>query len=217
MRLSGRWPLALAAAAVAYVSSCSLDGKDACADGLDCIEGFYCDQGRCRPVDDDGACAPSFDDVDGCDARSLCTLQGRCAPMPPCGGGFASGPCAGSFSTGGVCNEGILDGKERLCLVDRCLDDDDCDGIDACVVPPGAPVGICSPGEDGDLCLRDDDCRAGGVCVVGDPAGVCISSSDGDACAAVGGFCIDSLESCPSGTVEDISLGCPVFSDTCCR
>ena len=76
--------------------------KAACERGVDCVEGFFCADGRCVAVDGLGRCTPDVQGNDGCDAWSNCVdtapvasdeADHRCLGTPGCTFGCGGAPC----------------------------------------------------------------------------------------------------------------------------
>ena len=138
-----------------------IPGRDDCSDTGDCLDGFFCAEGRCTEVDPAGRCTPSSDGEDGCDFRSVCantawgSFEFRCTAIGIC----SDFSCNGSDA--GMCNDGELPNKANGCLPQHCLSSDDCFG-QSCTFFQGAVVGRCT--QEGSVCFGDEDCDPGLVC-----------------------------------------------------
>ncbi len=141
----------------ADVSSC--DGGDTCLGEQICLAGL-CSAGG------GSSCDPGAP-VDGCETDAICFADDeddgpRCYTMPACS---SEGTCPVGLS-GGVCNDGFLPEKGRICLVGGCTEDSHCPADWSCVFGPlAAGLGSCSSGLFGSICNDEDDCMSG-VCNV---------------------------------------------------
>jgi hypothetical protein len=148
-------------------------GADTCPDELVCIAG------ACTPPG--GAlCSPdALPFQDGCASDESCfedpTTSGgedvvfRCYALPPCPD---DAPCPVT-EFGAVCNDGLVAGKERVCLLGMCTDSaNHCPNEWKCIADAPGNLGQCSDGRFGMPCALDADCNSGS-CLFAFPIGFC--------------------------------------------
>lgn len=144
----------------------------ACDDDMPCADGLMCLGGLCVGEGSQATCTPDFSFADGCQGDELCYQDPnspfddpvyRCYPMPRCPD---SGECpVGQY--GSVCNEQLIAGKDRICLLGMCLDaSSDCNANQQCVADTPGVLGFCSDGAVGSYCLLDSHCDSGNCWLV---------------------------------------------------
>jgi hypothetical protein len=123
-----------------------------------------CNLGWCTAPPREVECDP-FDPLDTrCTGTELCIedvgpddeFRTRCIEMPACG---PAGECPPGVA-GAVCNEGLLPGKERICLASFCLVETDCPQGFRCLDTTQV-LGLCSSGGFGSPCITNPDCTSG--------------------------------------------------------
>lgn len=136
-----------------------------CSDAQVCIEGL------CGTQTGMACGANPFSPADGCPADHACLSQvhvdgflveeAQCYGLPSC----APGATCPVGSMGARCSEGVIDGKDPMCLPSSCLSSSDCPGSFSCVRRAMTDAfGRCSDGAVGSLCATTADC-VGSSCV----------------------------------------------------
>lgn len=122
-----------------------------------CVDGQICVNGYCSTPPPATECEP-FAPEDGCDKNALCLEveegKPKCYTFPYCP---ADGDCPVGIE-GAVCNDGLIAGKDKICLVSACLDASHCPADFKCLKFEGDPLGYCSSGATGEPCNGDADC-----------------------------------------------------------
>jgi hypothetical protein len=125
----------------------------ACAEGQVCVNGF------CSTPPPATQCEP-FAPEDGCEKNALCLEveegMAKCYSFPYCP---ADGVCPVGLQ-GAVCNNDLIPGKDKICLVSACLDVSHCPSEFKCVMFEGDPLGYCSSGAFGEPCNGPGDCNS---------------------------------------------------------
>jgi hypothetical protein len=156
------------------------DGSLTCSPGEDvCPNELVCIAGACTPPG--GAlCSPdALPFQDGCASDELCfedpstsneeEFVFRCFALPPCP---AEEPCP-ITELGAVCNDGLVAGKDRVCLLGMCTDSEShCPNEWKCIADAPGNLGQCSDGTFGMPCALDADCNSGN-CLFAFPIGFC--------------------------------------------
>lgn len=123
----------------------------ACAEGQECVNGY------CSTPPPATECMP-FTPDDGCDKNALCLEveeeMPKCYTFPYCP---ADGKCPVGLQ-GAVCNDELIAGKDKICLVGACLDASHCPADFKCLMFGGDPLGYCSSGSFGEPCNVAADC-----------------------------------------------------------
>ncbi len=153
-----------------------------CQAGQECVSG-YCSAKSSTPAKDPStdntACKPSVTGADGCTKQELCVPtdddKTQCRQFPPCS---QDGKCNVGL-IGAVCNNGLIEGKARICLVGACKGDDNCPANWSCVKPGGSVLGFCSDGSFGMACKDDSQCGKDLTCAQAAPGtlGTCFTKT----------------------------------------
>ncbi|MEM9461454.1 MAG: hypothetical protein AAGF11_45240 [Myxococcota bacterium] len=146
-------------------------GSPGTCEGVSCSEDEVCVQGRCVMPSDRGGCVRSGAD-DSCGPSHVCAEvagKDQCIEAEPCDG---AGGCAPG-QLGAVCNVGLVDDKDQVCLLGLCRQDSDCPDPSVCATL-GEQPGRCSSGEFGAPCVDATQCISGS-CFVPSPdrVGLC--------------------------------------------
>lgn len=125
-----------------------------------CAEGQVCVNGFCSTPPPATQCEP-FAPEDGCEKNALCLEveegQPKCYTFPYCP---ADGDCPVGLQ-GAVCNDELIPGKDKICLVSACLDGSHCPAEFMCVMFEGSALGYCSSGATGEPCNDGSECKSG--------------------------------------------------------
>jgi len=143
-----------------------------CSASVPCPSGYDCLGGLCAASSGVVDCDPDqvITGGDGCGPNAVCVEGGddqtRCYTLPVCPD---DGVCPVGL-VGSTCNEGYLLQKNRICLLNTCVDQSSCPAGWNCLRGTGSAVlGNCSDGSFGSLCYRQEDCLSG-VCIQGAPS-----------------------------------------------
>lgn len=130
-----------------------------------CVEGQVCVNGFCSTPPPDTQCDPTTL-PDGCESNALCIEheegKAECYTFPYCS---QDGTCPVG-TEGAVCNDGLAQGKDKICLIGLCTADTHCPADWNCVkFEANGVIGYCSNGGFGELCDSNDQCVSG-VCML---------------------------------------------------
>lgn len=193
------------------MTACS-GGKDGCEVTRHCLNGDYCQEGKCVDVDSAGRCWVTIDGPDGCTWDEVCTRVESSATDTP------EYRCEGlSCQLGtGISNRGDWDEKDSgTCLSGRCRSTSDCSTGEQCLIEEGAPFGMCSDGRVNAPCLLNADCELG-RCEAFDDERHTYGFCDGR-CASLGGTCHANTDCYPSYGNRISDGVCPNPQQTCCE
>lgn len=126
-----------------------------------CVEGQVCVNGFCSTPPPDTQCDP-LNQPDGCESDALCVEleegDPECYTFPYCA---EDGTCP-IGTQGAVCNDDLVPGKDKICLIGLCTAAAHCPADWKCVkFEPGGVIGFCSNGGFGELCHSGDECASG--------------------------------------------------------